>query len=294
MPNCASCGVPLPESAAPGQNPRCEDCRVAAAQRTVDAVNARSKAPVMPARFSVTRLVIVANVLVFLLMVYMGASARHPSQLHVLIWGGNEANLTLRASQYWRLWTATYVHFGFLHLALNMWALFNLGRLAELFYSQRFLFAAYTFAGITSSLLSVALHPFFPPVVSAGASGAIMGVAGLLFASLRWGHIPLEEPHRKALYREIAEFAGITILFGFAINLYSRAMGASGGIDNAAHIGGLVFGMLVGAVVGRHLTGTPEDKAYRRRAWWALGFFVLVLFLLILMWRLGLRVIINP
>ena len=294
MPNCASCGVPLPESAAADQNPRCDGCRRTAAQRTVDAINARANAPSLPpGKFSITRLVIVANVLVFLLMVYHGVSARHPSREDILIWGGNEAFLTLAHQQFWRLWTSTYIHIGFLHLALNMWCLFNLGRLAELFYSQRFLFAAYTFAGITSSLLSVALHPFFPRVPSAGASGAIMGVAGLLFASLRWGHIPLEEPTRKALYREIAEFAGITIFFGFAINWYSRAMGAGGGIDNAAHIGGLLFGILTGAVVGKHLTGLPEDRAYRRRAWWALGFFTLVLFLLILMWRLGLRIFIT-
>lgn len=263
---------------------------MAAAQRTVDAVNARTK---VPPRFSVTRLIIAANVLVFLLMVAMGVSARHPSSNDIVIFGGNEAILTLAYHQYWRLWTATYIHIGVIHLLLNMWCFYNLGRLAELFYSPRFLFAAYTFAGICSSLLSVAMHPFFPRVPSAGASGAIMGVAGLLLASLRWGHIPLEEKVRKGLYKEILEFSGITVFFGFAMNIYSRALGASGGIDNAAHIGGLIFGALVGAVVGKHLTNSPEDKAYRRKAWWALGFFVLVLFVLILMWRLGLRVFIN-
>lgn len=291
MPNCASCGAPLPESAAADQNPRCDACRIAAAQRTVDRYTTGATTSSAPARkVSVTRLIVVANVLVFLMMAWFGVSARHPSSTDILIWGGNEAVLTLVYGQYWRLWTATYVHIGFVHLALNMWCLYNLGRLAEMFYSQRFLFAAYTFAGITSSLLSVALHPFFPRVPSAGASGAIMGVAGLLFASLRWGHLPIAEEPRKALYKNILEFAGITIFFGFAMNLYSRAMGAGGGIDNAAHVGGLLFGMLTGAMVGKHLSGSAEDKAYRRKVWWSLGLFVLVLFFLILMWRLGLRV----
>ena len=287
MPNCASYGAPLPESAAADQNPRCDACRTAAAKRTVDAVNARTNQSPKKG-VSVTNVLIGVNVAIWLFMVALGVSAQHPSVEAILFFGGNMGYFTLVREQYWRLFTATYLHWGFVHLALNMWCLYNLGRLAEFFYSKRFLFAAYTFAGICSSLMSVAIHPNVP---SAGASGAIMGIAGLLFASLRWGHFPIREEARKALYKNIVEFAAINLFFGFGMNIYSRVVGSGSSIDNAGHIGGMIFGALTGAVVGKHLTNSPEDKAFRRKAWWALGFFVLVLFFLILMWRLGLRVI---
>jgi membrane associated rhomboid family serine protease len=121
-----------------------------------------------------------------------------------------------------------------------------------------------------------------------------MGIAGLLLATLRAGHTPLEEPDRKKLYASVVEFSVIALLSGFAMNIYGAIFHSSTSVDNAGHLGGMIFGALVGAVVGKHLTNSPEDKAYRRRSWWALGFFVLVLFFLILMWRLGLRVVITP
>ena len=120
-----------------------------------------------------------ACVFVFLLMTASGASVFDPSLEQVVAWGGDFGPATL-GSDWWRLVTATFVHVGLLHLALNMWCLLTLGPIAERVFGRGLFFLLYLVSGVAGSATSLLVHPL---IVGAGASGAIFGVAG----ALGWG-----------------------------------------------------------------------------------------------------------
>lgn len=139
--------------------------------------------------------------------------------------------------EYWRLVTAMFLHIGLLHLLLNTWALYQLGALFEtLFGTGRFAFT-YFASGIIASAVSAARAEG----LSAGASGAIFGILGALIVSLwrspRWR----SQPWAKGLVQQLAVWAGINIMIGFTFP----------GIDNNAHIGGFVAGLLLGLIPHR-------------------------------------------
>jgi membrane associated rhomboid family serine protease/predicted negative regulator of RcsB-dependent stress response len=127
-----------------------------------------------------------------------------------------------------------FVHIGVIHIALNMYCLMSLGPLAEtMFGSTRFL-GLYVLSGVAGAIASAGMHP---QIVSAGASGAIFGVAGALAAVIYVSRNPVVATARGHLSKAgIGTFVAYNLFYGFA----------NSGIDNAAHIGGLVAGFLMG------------------------------------------------
>ncbi len=190
-------------------------------------------------RVRVMPTVFALNVLVFVAMVATGVSALGPTPDVAVAWGANYGPLTL-SGQPWRLVTNFFVHFGVIHLAANMFVLWNAGAIVERLFGPLAFAALYLAAGLTASLLSLAVHP---TVVSAGASGAVFGVYGALaaFVLLKRGTIP------KVVISRLGGVAGSFI----AYNLFFGA--AHAGIDNAAHIGGLLGGFAAGAFLIRPL-----------------------------------------
>jgi rhomboid protease GluP len=137
--------------------------------------------------------------------------------------------------EYWRLWSVTLLHAGYLHLAFNMYALWIAGPIVERWYGPvRFLVFYLTCAAAGS----VASFAFGPGQVSVGASGAIFGLFGLLLAAGRL-HNPVDRQSR-AIVGQLGMVIVLNLVLGFA---------AGGQIDNAAHIGGLVAGLWLGAVI---------------------------------------------
>jgi rhomboid protease GluP len=189
--------------------------------------------------FPVTRGLVAINVVVFLLMCLAGADPLQPGGRVAVAWGSNFGPLTL-GGQWWRLLSSVFIHFGLLHLAVNMWSLYQTGALVErLFGSGRFLML-YLLAGLAGSLASLVWNPL---VNSAGASGAIFGVIGGLLVFLF--------DQRQGVPRVIAVDVRKTTLFFVAFNLINGFTHA--GIDNAAHLGGLVGGTLAGLMLARSL-----------------------------------------
>jgi rhomboid protease GluP len=186
------------------------------------------------------------NVAVFLAMALAGAGVVNLNpEVHVR-WGSNFGLRTLDG-EWWRLGTSMFVHFGILHLLLNMWVLRLYGALAERLFGSAHFLALYLLSGIAASLTSLWWHP---EVNSAGASGAIFGMFGglLAFVVQRKNRVPvsLMTAHRNSMLA----FIGYNLLFGF---IYP-------GIDNAAHLGGLLSGFLLGLGLAR-----PVDAGYRRQ-----------------------------
>ena len=193
-------------------------------------------------RVRVAPSIVVLNVAVFVAMVAAGVSFISPTADSAVGWGANFGPRTL-GGQSWRLLTNVFVHFGIIHLALNMLALWNAGALLERMFGPLAFTALYLTAGLTGSIASVTVHP---QVVSAGASGAVFGVYGALAAFLirQRGVIPMTVLTRL---RGVAlSFIAYNILFGFT----NKA------IDNAAHIGGLLGGAAAGALLARPLVPT--------------------------------------
>ncbi len=195
---------------------------------------------------SPTIVLIALNTLVYLVMATESRNFTFTPQV-LESWGANSGALTC-SGQWWRLFTSTFEHGFLLHIALNMWALYNLGWLAELLFGRTRFTLMYLLCGIGGSLGSICWHG---NGVSVGASGAIFGIAGALIpAMLLHGNQQL----RKVLRGQLVS---ITIFV-----LYSLVSGArSSGIDNAAHIGGLVTGLILGALFP---TG-PDREEHRGR-----------------------------
>lgn len=166
--------------------------------------------------------------------------------MELIRWGGNWDRLTLGESQHWRLLTYMLLHGGLLHLGFNMWALWNLGRYAELVFGSARMLFVYLFAGVTAGMASVMLRP--GPVLSVGASGAILGLLGALI------YFGRTAPGRRVDTRQLWTNALVILVYGLLIPV----------IDNYAHVGGFVGGYAAAFLVG---------AAGERTSWrsWAIG-----------------------
>ncbi len=182
-----------------------------------------------------TLAIIGINVAVFVLMGIKGVNIMQPQTQDLLDWGANFKPLTLDG-QWWRLLTACFLHIGILHLAVNMYSLFNVGVLLENMLGRAQYIIAYLVCGLAGSAGSLWWHD---ATVSAGASGAIFGMFGLFYAWVTTSHLISSEEKKAQLA------SGGTFL---AFNLF---MGLSGRIDNAAHIGGLLAGIIIGLLVSK-------------------------------------------
>lgn len=180
--------------------------------------------------YLITPWLIYLNVAVFILMVMNGVGFFLPSIDSMLTWGANFKPLTLEG-QSWRIFTSFFIHFGIIHLLFNMYALIYIGTFLEPYLGKARFLSAYILAGIIGSVTSLYWND---NVVSAGASGAVFGMYGVFLAMLTTNLI--EKAKRKAMVTSISVFVGYNLLSGLQ----------GSGIDNAAHIGGLVCGMLIG------------------------------------------------
>lgn len=188
----------------------------------------------------VTRLLIAANLLVFAALLFAGAGLWHSSSAVQFAWGAGFGPAT-KDGEWWRLGSAMFLHFGVLHLGMNMWALWDGGQLAERMYGPARFAALYVVSGLTGNLVSLITQG--DRAVSGGASGAVFGVFGALLVFL-WGERrQLHASGFRWLFWGVAGFSVANILFGFVVP----------GIDNAAHIGGFLTGMLGGMVFARPL-----------------------------------------
>jgi rhomboid protease GluP len=203
----------------------------------------------------VTQAFFAINVIVFVAMAFAGVSLTEPTGQDLIRWGANFGPRTL-AGQWWRLLSCVFLHIGIIHIAFNMWCLWDLGALAESLYGHWTFAAVYLTTGVASSVTSSAWHP---GGVSAGASGAIFGIAGALIASFYLGEFSLPRAAISGTLRSVVMFAGYNLVFGA---LWGRT-------DNAAHIGGLVSGLTLGALIARV---APDRDLVRRGGVLLFGF----------------------
>ncbi len=185
------------------------------------------------------------NVVVFILM---AVSARGlPDGITGIRFGSNFTPLTL-SGDWWRLITQNFIHFGVIHILMNTFALAQMGYISEYWLGKVGFIGAYIATGVCAGITSLLWHS--EGVNSAGASGAIFGLAGINLGLVATGAIGAE--NRAELLKHFGQF----ILFGLFY-------GMQPGVDNAAHFGGLVSGLLFSLMYLRAFEESADVKTRR-------------------------------
>jgi membrane associated rhomboid family serine protease len=198
----------------------------------------------MRLRAPLTTVLLAVIVVVFALDYLLGGGS-HP----LLRWGADSAR-AVAAGQWWRLVTSLFLHLGLLHLAVNGWALYQLGTLFEIWLGSLRLAVVFFTAGIAGSLASLAFTLAHTNGISAGASGAIFGILGALitFLALRRGQL---RPEAKSLLFQLLFWAAVNVYLGFTVAV----------IDNSAHLGGFAAGLVLGLFLRERAVFRPASRA---------------------------------
>jgi rhomboid protease GluP len=210
---------------------------------------------------------VLLNVLVYALLGLGGAGWTTTDPQALIAWGSNFAPYT-SDGQWWRLLTAAFLHGGLTHLLVNMVTLYDIGRLCERLFGSRRFAALYLVSGLLGSAASVWWNPH---VNSVGASGAIFGVLGATFVYMLDKRNGVPVTVMKAHAVSMGAFIAYILINGLA-----RA-----GIDNAAHIGGLIGGLVMGYAFARPLARRDANGAAGLRPALGLTFSVIMIAVLV-------------
>lgn len=180
----------------------------------------------------VTPLLVNINLLVFIVVWLSGVSAINPNGIELMEWGANRRTETM-SGEWWRLVTSMFLHGGIMHLLMNMYGLFIAAIYVQPIMGNFRMGLVYFISGLCGSLASIY---WYENTVSVGASGAIFGLFGAILVLLPTRIF--ERSARKPVLIMFGSYIGISLLMGLA-----------GGIDNAAHLGGLLAGALTSIVL---------------------------------------------
>lgn len=192
----------------------------------------------------VTVVLIAANVAAYVWLVLHGGSPMRFDGALLVASGALSGPVTLQG-QWWRVLSAVFLHGGLLHIAINMFALWQVGALVERLFGHRNYLLIYLGAGVCGSFASLWWKP---SVLSVGASGAIFGLYGALFGFMLAQHEVMPRGLMRELRSSAFAFIAFSLFAGFAMP----------GIDNAAHLGGLAGGGVLGAAFARPLDRTER------------------------------------
>jgi len=200
----------------------------------------------------ITRVILAVNVVLFVMMVVTSEwmSLLAPPVSTLIEWGGNSGASTVVDGQYWRIVSGAFLHIGLLHLAMNMYFLWSMGPMIEQLFGQKRTFVIYMLSAIGGSLFSLLLNP---TVISAGASGALLGLFGAMTAFF-WRTRRYTSP---GLLKRRLIFTVIFVVYCFGFGLVNKH------IDNGAHLGGLLTGFLAGLALLPRFEETRVEKLNR-------------------------------
>jgi membrane associated rhomboid family serine protease len=194
--------------------------------------------------YYITPILVDANLVIFIAMVLSGAGFVTLNTPTLLAWGANYTPLTMNG-QWWRLLTSMFLHGGLMHVLVNMYALVIVGVMLEPVLGKNRYLSVYLITGIIGSVASILTHK---ATVSVGASGAIFGMYGIFLALMLTNVFPRQV--RSSFLSAIILMIVMTFVTGLG-----------GGIDNSAHAGGLLSGIIIGFMLSPHLKREAEEKA---------------------------------
>lgn len=258
---CPACRALIDRSAG-----KCPHCGVSlkAPRAREGAAAGRVMGGLIPVPSTATSALVAANIALFAVSWYLTQEASSAAQPAPSL-GGVDPSVLLRlggkfgpliyAGEWWRLVTACFLHGGLIHIGFNLWCLFDLGPAVEsLFSTPKFIFL-YLATGVAGFVFSLLWSPF---QLSIGASGAILGLIGVLIGA-SFHHGGLGKDYRGQLWKWVIYIA----IFGLLMP----------GVDNAAHAGGLVSGIVLGYVIPE---GEPDTRA-EDNLWSAVAVFCVII-----------------
>lgn len=189
-------------------------------------------------RYKVTYSLIIINILVYLISSFASKDIVDMDMRALVDMGALFGPYTVLESQWWRLFSAMFLHGGITHLLMNMFSLYLIGRTAENYFDMKSYISIYLFSGLIGGLVSLYVHPVS---VGVGASGAIFGVFGAL-AGFFLAHREKIASHTKAFMKDFVIIMGINLIIGFSIE----------SVDVSAHIGGLLIGFIGGFMLSKN------------------------------------------
>ena len=207
--------------------------------------------------YPITLALVVICIGVFALQLFFGVNPTNPTNQSLIVWGANFLPFSLSDAP-WRLVTSLFLHIGFMHLLFNMFALYYFGQVAERMFGAVNFLALFLLSGVGGNLLNnfLGLHSVMagePPIISAGASGGIMGIGmALLVAALTktsFNNFALN-------FRSLLIVMVINLGYGFLV----------GGIDNASHVGGAIIGGLLGMVYVMQYRAIRQQQLFAHQA----------------------------
>jgi len=188
--------------------------------------------------YKITYALIAINILGYIFSAFLSHSLIDMN-LEVLVnMGALYGPLAVLDGEWWRLFSAMFLHGGMTHLLVNMFSLYLIGRGVEMYFNTIGYLSIYLFSGLLGGLASLYMHP---ASVGIGASGAIFGIFGAL-AGFFLAHRDKIEAHTKVFMKEFAIIIGINLVLGFSIP----------SIDVSAHVGGLIVGFIGGYVISKN------------------------------------------
>jgi rhomboid protease GluP len=190
---------------------------------------------------------IAANVAMFAVELMSGASLTGPDPQQMLALGADFAPLTCNG-QAWRLVTAMFLHYGVVHIGMNMACLYQV-RVVERMIGRAEFLAVYFASGLLGGLASIAVHPL---AVSAGASGAVFGMFGAFTGVMVVRRDRIQPEAWKRTMRSLGTFFGINLVFGLSQST----------IDLSAHLGGLATGFVASYLLAK--TARPNSSPLLR------------------------------
>ena len=194
-------------------------------------------------RTTYTYVFLVLNILIFVMMELAGGTTNEAT----LMAFGVKSNPEIDQGQVWRLVTPIFIHIGLLHLFFNSYALWMVGPQVEKIYGSARFVLLYVLTGVAGVVGSYFYHP---EVISAGASGAIFGLFGVLAVFGLKYRKTIPPFFKKAVGAGVLPVIVINLIIGFSIPA----------IDNSAHISGLLAGALLALLIPFHEPGTETGR----------------------------------
>lgn len=198
----------------------------------------------------VTWVLLAINIIVYIAMVARGVHPIDPKGPELLAWGADFGPVTM-AGEWWRMMSCAFVHIGAIHIVMNMACLVIAGPMIERMFGNIGFLTLYLVSALGGSLASLTWNPL---LVSAGASGAVFGMYGGLLAVMLRQHGAIPPDALAQVRNSGLAFVGYNLVFGFT----------TPNVDNAAHLGGLATGFLMGLLLAQPLTEEAIEGRWLR------------------------------
>jgi len=189
-------------------------------------------------KYPITYSLVILNIVIYLFSAFLSQNVIDMDMETLVDIGALFGPYTVLKEEWWRLFTAMFLHAGMTHLLMNMFSLFLIGCGAEMYFNTKSYLTIYLFSGLIGGLASLYMHPVS---VGVGASGAIFGLFGAL-AGFFLAHREKIASHTKAFMKDFGIIIGINLVIGFSVE----------SVDVSAHVGGLIVGFIGGFMLSKN------------------------------------------